>query len=219
MIAVRPPEYFPRPAYFALMAGVDRFIVADTFQYSRQSYQNRARLRTPQGVQWITIPLRGRQHGRPISAVEIEQRRDWMGRHRRAFEYNYRSTPFYEYYEPDLQALFRQEWTHLADLTCATVELLHHLLGLTTPLVRASVLDGAPDTLAGVWRGAGSPPLRAPEEAAPHDQRVVPDVDVFRYRTPPYRQNFPGFAPDVSVVDLLFNYGPEAPDILAAGEF
>lgn len=217
MFAVRPPEYFPRPAWFALMASVDTFVVADTFQYSRQSYQNRARLRTPDGVHWISIPLRGGQHGRPIAAVEIDPRRDWPGKHRRAFEYNYRSTPFFEYYEPDFVPLFRREWTHLAALTGATIRLLHRLLGLTTELVFASALPGVPATPAAVREALGGPGLLSPEDAAPYDRRSVPDVAVFRYRTPAYRQNFPGFEPDVSVVDLLFNYGPEATGILLSG--
>ncbi|QXD15529.1 WbqC family protein [Rhodocaloribacter litoris] len=217
MIAVRPPEYFPRLAYFALMDAAERFVLADTFQYSRQSYQNRARLRTPQGRQWVSIPLRGGQHGRPIRAVEIEPRRDWMGKHRRAFMYNYRSTPFFEYYEPDFESLFAGTWTHLADLTCATVALVARLLGIRTPLLRASGLAGAPDTLTKVLAATGADRLLVPEEAAAHDVPLAPSAQVLRYETPPYRQNFSGFEPDVSAVDLLFNYGPEALAVLRQG--
>ena len=70
MIAIRPPEYFPCLAYAALLLAVDCFVLADTFQYSRQSFQNRTKVRNPQGWQWVSIPLKGGQHGRPICQVE-----------------------------------------------------------------------------------------------------------------------------------------------------
>ncbi len=217
MIAVRPPEYFPGLAFFALMDAADRFVLADTFQYSRQSFQNRARLRTPQGRQWVSIPLVGRQHGRPVREVVIEQRRDWLGKHARAFSYNYRSTPFFEYYEPYFEPIFSRTWTRLSDLTCATVALLHRLLGLTTTLVRASALPGAPDTLPAVLAAVGEDALLAPESAAAHDAPLAPALRVMRYETPAYRQNFGGFVPGLSAVDVLFNYGPEARSIIRQG--
>ena len=110
MLAVRPPEYWPRLSYFALMDRVERFVLADTFQYSRQSFQNRAKLRTPQGWQWISVPLRGGQHGRPVCDVAIEGVPYCMGKHWRAFTFNYHATPFFAYYEDAFRPLFDAEW-------------------------------------------------------------------------------------------------------------
>ena len=106
-VVIRPPDYWPGIAYMALIDRADRVVLADTFQYSRQSFQNRARLRTPQGWQWISIPLRGRQHGTPIREVMIWQRPAWLRKHLKALVYNYRGTPFFTYYEPALTDLFQ----------------------------------------------------------------------------------------------------------------
>lgn len=217
MIAVRPPEYWPRLEYFALMDRVDRFVLADTFQYSRQSFQNRAKLRTPQGWQWISVPLRGGQHGRPVRDVIVEGEAYWMRRHWRSLIFNYHATPFFAFYEDALRPLFDVEWSCLADLTCATVEVLHRLLGLSTPLVRASVLPGAPATLPAVLAQTGDADLLAPAVAAGHDAALVPGLQVFRYAHPVYSQSFAGFEAGMSVLDLLFNYGPEARAVLRQG--
>ena len=217
MIAVRPPEYFPRLRYMALMQAADCFVLADTFQYSRQSFQNRGKLRNPQGWQWITVPLQSGQRGRSINDIEINTSGRWIEKHWRAFQYNYRSTPYFEYFEPDVEPFFETEWTTLGPLTCASVELVHELMGLSTTLVRASALDGAPDTLEGVLAAMERDDLLTPEAAAPHDREGVPGAEVFRFETPEYRQNFDGFEPGMSAVDVLFNYGPEARALLAQG--
>lgn len=217
MIAVRPPDYLPQLAYVALMDAVDVFVLADTFQYSRQSFQNRARLRTPQGWQWLSVPLRGGQHGMPICDVAVEGPDYWTRKHWRSFEYNYRTTPFFEFFESDLRPLYDRRWTHLGELTCAGVAVLHRLFGLSCRLVRASELPGRPDTLPAVTAALEATELLVPAAAAAHDRRLVAPLHVMHFETPVYRQNFEGFEPDLSALDLLFNYGPEARTLLRQG--
>ena len=219
IVAVRPPEYFPRLAYLALMQQAERFVLADTFQYSRQSFQNRARLRTPprprRSWQWISVPIKGGQHGRPICEVEVDVRAGWQRSHWRAFRYNYQTAPFFDHYEADFRALFEQPWTSLGALTCASTELLHRLFGLPARLVRASTLPAAPREL-GALVGYGNVLLTS-EASAEHDRAHVPTARVLHYRDPVYHQNFDGFEPGLSAVDLLFNYGPGAPELLQRG--
>ena len=216
-VAVRPPEYLPGLAYMALAAAVDTFVLADTFQYSNKSFQNRAKLRSPQGWHWISVPLHGKQHGRPIREVEIENKRKWTRSHRRSFEYNYRSTPYFEYYEERFVPLFEKQWKRLGALTCASVELLHGLLELDSRLVRASALAGEPTSVPAVLdalEASGQAMLLAPPSAADHDADLVQEAGAFRYEAPSYHQNFAGFEPGMSTADMLFNYGPDTAAML-----
>lgn len=215
MIAIRPPAYFPPLPYMALVQHVDYFVLADTMRYRRQTFQNRARLRNPQGWQWVTVPLRAHQHGRAIQAVAVNDDDPWKGKHWRAFQYNYRSTPYFEYFEPQVQPFFERTWTTLGALTCASVELLHEMMGLSTTLVRASALDGAPDTVEALWQAAGQRPLVVPADRQEAEADGPRGMHRFRFEPPTYHQNFDGFEPGMSAVDLLFNYGPEARSILA----
>ena len=217
MIAVRPPEYFPRLEYVALMLAVDRFILADTFQYSRQSFQNRTKVRNPQGWQWVSVPLKGGQHGRPQCAVRIRQVEAWQKRHWKAFEYNSRPTPFFDAYEDAFAPLFTRPWTHLADLTCATVVLIHDLLGLPCTVLRASALPEAPADLKQVLDRVEQASLLAPAASAAYDARVIGPLQVLHFEHPRYRQVFGGFEPGMTAFDVLFNYGPEAASIIRSG--
>lgn len=210
LVAVRPPEYWPSLTHFALADVADEVVLADTLQYSRQSFQNRARVRTPQGWQWISVPLKGGQHGKPICKVAVRNSVAWAGKHWRALHYNYRTSPFFEFYEPQLRPLFELRWNVLGDLTCATVEVLAELLGISTPLVRASALHGRPDTVPRILEVLGSDALLSAADAAEIDRQFTMSLRVLRLELPRYRQNFDGFEPDMSSLDLLFNYGPEA---------
>jgi hypothetical protein len=227
MIAVRPPEYFPRLATVALMLRVDHFVIADTFQYSRQSFQNRSKLRNPDGWQWISIPLFGSPSGLLIQTVDVARKDRWRQQHWRAFMYNYRSTMYFEYYEDTFRPFFDVDWDLLANCTTRSMELTKEMLELDVTLRRASDLPGAPrtvdaitDALAEVRDDLEEPDaktLLVPPDAAPHDAGATGETRVLHYDHPTYRQNFEGFEPGMSAMDVMFNYGPEATRIIDQG--
>lgn len=214
MIAIRPPEYFPRLATLALMMEADTFVLADTFQYSRQSYQNRTKMRNPEGWQWVSVPLKGGQHGLAVSDVQIRHVEGWKKKHWRAFNYNYRATPFFEFYEPEIRTLFGQGWQCLADLTCATMLLTHRFFDLDSTVLRVSDLSGQPDELASVFAQLGGDILIAPPESAPVDATQIARVETLVFEHPEYRQAFDGFEAGMMALDLLFSYGPQARTML-----
>jgi hypothetical protein len=214
MIAIRPPEYYPRLETVALMMVADTFVLADTFQYSRQSFQNRTKMRNPEGWQWVSVPLKGGQHGLPACDVHLRHVEGWKKKHWRAFTYNYRATPFFEFYEPTLRALFDQNWHHLADLTCATMLLTHRLFDLDTTILRASEMPGQPDDLATVFKLLDGDALIAPSESASVDAEQVDPVETLAFEHPRYRQAFDGFEAGMMALDLLFSYGPQARSII-----
>jgi len=212
MIAVRPPEYFPRIGYLGLLLHVDHFVIADTFQYSRQSFQNRSKLRNPEGWQWVSIPLFGSPRDGAIQDVDIDTNARWQEKHWRSFMYNYRSTLYFEYYEETFRPFFDETWTHLGPASSRSVELMVEMLDLDVTLTRASELEGAPDTVEDVVRtlGMDDETLLVPPAAASVDAEAAPSVRVLDVDVPEYRQNFEGFEPGMSAMDLLFNYGPDA---------
>lgn len=215
----------------ALMQRADRFVLADTFEHSRRSRQNRARLRTPQGAQWITVPLKRGQSHRSIAEVEIDNRsRDqstdgahWRSRHRRAMQCDYRSTPYFAHFEPALEDFFGKAWRHLGPCACASTRLLVEWAGIEHDLTRASALPGTPATLPAILEalGAEQATVLVPPASAAHDAALLEGtghaVRFFAFDAPRYRQAFEGFEPEMSFADLLFGYGPEARAMLAEG--
>ena len=203
MYAIRPPEYFPGLPFWALMLRCDRFLLAESFQYSRQTFQNRARIRNPTGWQWLTVPLKGRQHGRAIRDVEIDNTVPWRGKHFRALTFNYRSTPYFEFYEERFAGLYEQDWPRLGPLTVASIRLVARLMSLDAPEVLPE-------------RDEKAEPPPASELLLESDP---PDLQGarLRFNEPEYHQNFEGFEPGMSILDLLFNHGPDAKSLIEGG--
>jgi hypothetical protein len=140
----RPPEYFPTLPFWAEFLSEDEFAVSDGFQYSRQSLQNRTRLRTPDGWQWITIPVKGGQHGRAIREMEIDNSVPWMGKHLRALQYNYRTSPYFEAFEDRFKSFFDREWLMLGDVAIESIRLACELLQIDPPTVKEQAEGGEP---------------------------------------------------------------------------
>lgn len=217
VISVQPPEYFPRLQYMALLQRVDHFILADTFPYRRQSFQNRSKLRSPQGWHWISVPIFGNRDGAPIRDVQINPEGRWREKHWRSFFYNYRSTMYFEFFESSFRPFFERSWERLSPCTCRSVELLAELFGLRTSITRASNLDGAPASMASVLQVTNAETIALPEKMASSTTLPEEVVQPFAYEHPTYHQNFEGFEAGMSAADLVFNYGREAQRILAQG--
>ena len=211
-IAICPPEYFPGLAFSALMQAVDIFVLADTFQYSRQSYQNRTRIRSAQSWQWVSVPLKGGQHGRPQCKTRVRQESGWRKRHWKAFLFNYSATPFFEYFAPQLKALYDAEWTTLSQLTCRTAQLTHQWLSLEGSMLMASEMPGRPSTVSDVLDALPQGILIRAQGVPQPEARLE-----LSYEHPQYRQAFDGFHAPMCALDLLFNYGPDSPSILQSG--
>lgn len=217
MTAVRPPDYFPRLPYAALLLHADRFVLADTFPFSRQGGHNRARVRTSQGAQWVTVPRR--HAGRPLALRDVAlAAEDWPRRHLAALRSAYGMAPFYEHVAPGLARLLARPYGSLADLACATVEWTAEWLRAPIDVVRASALPGRPDRLADALRlSGGGPLLTLPESAETDRAQVEGPVRVLSFREGERRQAFSGFVAGLSVLDLVFNYGPASADVLREG--
>lgn len=214
MTAVRPPEYFPRLAYCALMLAAERFVVADTFPFSRQSWHNRTKIRTSdaQGWQWLTVRRRHSSPNRGLNVLELDDAGSWVRSHQRAIRINYSMAPFYDTLSDELDALLSQPYPTLGALTVATVKWVHEKIGGPSELIVASELPGAPDTLEGVRKALDcfDTLITLPESAA-RDALSLPDikVKVFRFEEQPYTQNFPGFVSGLSALDMLLNHGAQ----------
>ena len=166
------------------------------------------------------MPTRSGTRDGPIRAAEPAGDR-WAAQHRRAIATNYQTAPYYDHYAPALLDLLNEAWPTLGALTAATVRWTHRMLRAPSDLVLASALPDAPDDLTAVLRRVGPDRLATLPESAETDRQAAGSVgvrvDVLRHVERPRRQNFPGFEPGLSALDLLMNYGPEAAGTLMAG--
>jgi hypothetical protein len=215
--AIVQPSYIPWRGYFDLMSRVDLFVFYDDVQYDRRGWRNRNRIKTPQGTQWLTIPVhaRGAQvESIPISAIETADT-DWPREHLAALTRSYERAPFFEELRPWLERVYAQPPRLLADFTIALTLDIARILGITTRTLRASSLDvsGAKtERLLQVLRAVGATRyLSGPSARAYLDVELLESagigVEWMTYDDPEYPQLYPPFDPHVTVLDLLFMTG------------
>jgi hypothetical protein len=228
-IAIAQPTYLPWLGYFDLLDQVDKFVLLDTVQFEKQSWQQRNRIKTPTGLLWLTVPVifRGRL-GQRIVDVEIREADFWRD-HLRAVELNYRRAPFFDEHYPALSELLRRASSglRLAELTITLFLWLAKTLGIKTPVARSSELavDGKrTNLLAEICNLSGATTYVSPLGSADYLLNELPILSgrgvnaVFQhYEHPAYRQLFPPFHAHASVLDLLFNEGENALAIIRSG--
>lgn len=226
IVGIHQPHYLPWLRYLEKIARSDVFIVLDDVQYEKNGFQNRNKIKTAQGWTYLTVPVQ-RPTQRPIAEIEIDNRTDWREKHRRAIEQSYRKAPFFAEYWPDLAAVYDREWTHLAALNRAMLELYLRQLGITSRIAYSSELTVAGESserIANLCRAVEGDTYLSGEHAvhAYLDASVLEQAGVGlafqRWEAPTYRQLYPaaGFIPDLAIVDLLFNMGPESQELLLA---
>jgi hypothetical protein len=228
-VAISQPTYLPWLGYLDLIDQVDRFVVLDNVQFEKQSWQQRNRIKTAAGLQWLTVPVEFR--GRLSQQIrEVQIRESSFGKdHLRAVELAYRRAPFFEEYYPALAAQLHavRAGLLLMDLNLELLRWLLKIIGITTPLCRASeipVEGKRTELLAAICRNLGAETyLSAPGGAVYllNEIGIMSEagIDVLfqNYVHPEYQQRFPPFVPYASVLDLLFNEGPGSLEILRSG--
>ncbi len=227
-VAICQPTYLPWSGYFDLMDQVDVFILLDDVQFEKRSWQQRNRIKTPVGLQWLTVPVitRGRQE-QLIRGVEIETAH-FSRDHCRAIELNYRRAPFFEHYFDELSSrLSPQDGMLLADLNVRLIEWFMKKLGIETRLVVSSGLRQSgkrTELLANLCESQGANLYISPLGSSVYllkekDALLAKGIDVVfqHYEHPEYRQQFPPFLPYASVLDLILNEGDRSLEILRTG--
>ncbi len=227
-LAISQPAYLPWLGYFDLIDQVDAFVLLDTVQFEKQSWQHRNRIKTPTGLQWLTIPVAFRGHfGQKI--VEVEIRDPGFARtHLRGVELNYRRAPFFEMYFPEFsKILLSDSGSRLSVFTQKLVEWFCRTLGISTRICRSSGLEAGgkrSELLVSICRSVGADFYVSPLGSAIYLMDEIKlfseagiDVGFQHYDHPVYQQMFPPFVTHASVLDLIFNEGPNSLAILRRG--
>jgi len=228
-IAIAQPTFLPWAGWFDLADQVDALILLDDVAFSKQSWQQRNRIRTPEGLSFLTVPVRtAGKLGQQICDTEIAGNQ-FIQKTLRTVAQNYRRAEYFDrYYPPFCDVLARSAETgRLCDLNCGLIEWLATQLGVAVPSVKASQLGVGGkrgDHVAMICEYFGSRRYLSPagaedylmEDRAEFELRSIA-VDLQVYEHPVYRQCFAPFEPHACVLDLLMNEGDRAGSILRSG--
>ena len=226
VVAIHQPQYLPWLGYFDKVDSCDVFCLLDTVQYKKNEFQNRNRIKTADGWQWLTVPVTYHFPQR-INEVGVNQTVDWQRKHLEALKTNYSKAPFFDTYYASFQAFYQKSYEMVVEVNVASIELLMELLGLKGKLVLGSSLPVETEDptlrlveickiLGGEFYLSGIDGAKYMDVDMFQDHRV--EVIFQNFKHPQYPQCYGPFEPNMSVVDLLFNCGPESLAIVREAE-
>lgn len=222
IVAIHQPQYLPWLGYFNKINQADIFCFLDNVQYKKNEWQNRNRIKTVRGWQWLTVPVHYR-FGQKISEVTINARVNWRRKHFQAIRTNYAKAPFFNQYIDFFEEIYQQEWQSLCDLNIHLIQGICGRIGIPAErIIRASALDPCEDPtgrLIDICRRLGADTYLAGSGGAGYmdlDQFAENGINVLFQNVahPVYPQRFGGFTANLSVVDLLMNCGPESRTVI-----
>jgi len=220
--AVIQSNYIPWRGYFDIIHDADVFVFYDDVQYTVNDWRNRNRVKTPNGVSWLTIPI-GNQNERRICDVEIRDRA-WARKHWMTIEQSYRRAPGFARYGEFFRGIYSQAWESLSVLNQTLIRTIAtELLDIRTEMRDSREFDlhgTRGDRLLTLLQQVGATDY----VSGPAAKHYI-DVDTFAragvrlhwkdYSSyPEYPQLHGPFMPDLSVVDLLMNCGDRAKDYI-----
>lgn len=219
-VAILQSNYIPWKGYFDLIAAVDEFILFDDVQYTRRDWRNRNRIKTQDGVKWLTIPVEAK--GKYLQTIRETRISDpsWARKHWSALSHSYARTPYFHEYADRLEPLYLDAPPEsLSEVNAAFIQTICAALSIETAITssdRYQLIDGKTERLVGLCKQAGAthylsgPAARdyiAPELFEEADVELE-YMDYSGY--PEYSQPYPPFDHYVTVLDLLFCTGPDA---------
>jgi hypothetical protein len=221
MIAIRQPGYFPYTGFFKKIQACDEFVIFDDAQYAIRSWDNRNLIKTNQGSEWITVPVKN-PFKKKISEVEINNNIDWKRKNKNAIKANYGKSKFFNDYWPELEAIIEQKWEKLSELNIELINHFRKILDIKTPIFLSSETD---------TDGKSSEKLlniclkqKADVYLSGINGKAYLDTKIFdnhkikvifeNFIHPKYTQINGEFLENMSIIDLIFNEGDNAKEIL-----
>ncbi|QLF71684.1 WbqC family protein (plasmid) [Peteryoungia desertarenae] len=220
-VAILQSNYIPWKGYFDLIAAVDEFILFDDMQYTRRDWRNRNQIKTPQGIQWLTVPVlvKGKYHQK-IKETEIDGT-SWASAHWKSLAQNYRRARHFLEIASWLEPLYlEQEFTHISQLNRYFIEAICSYLSIKTSITSSSeytLAEGKTERLAHLCvQAGGTRYISGPAAKGYIDEKIFSDLGIeltwFDYAGySAYPQLWGEFAHGVTVLDLLFNCGKDSP--------
>ncbi len=225
--AIMQPTYLPWIGYFSMIDRADIFVFLDSVQFNKRSWQQRNRIKGPNGEIMLTVPVltKGRRD-QLIKDVKINYGEKWAEKHLGTIKQNYMKAPFFYDYFSKLETILSSNIESLADMNISIIRMLMSEFGITTETIGSSSLEPSgskADLLADVCKKTGAdvylsaPGSREYIEQSNSFEREGIELIYHNYEQPEYDQLYGDFLPYMGAVDLLFNAGTESETIIRKG--
>jgi len=227
ILGIHQLHYLPWLRYFHKIALCDTFVILDNIQFNKNGWQNRNKIKTSKGWAYLTVPV-FQKCEQNLSEVRIDNHQSWQRKHWGSLSGFYAKAPYFKEHADFLRKIYETPWEKLNDLNYEMLFYFLKVLGIKTKIIRGSDLKlqgEATERLVGICKDLGAKTYLTGAYAA----EVYLENALFEkegiglsfqhFECPQYPQLYPeaGFIPELSIVDLLFNCGPQSLEILMKG--
>jgi hypothetical protein len=218
-IAILQSNYIPWKGYFDLINMVDEFILYDDMQYTKNDWRNRNKIQTKQGVQWLTIPVSQESLEQKIIDTKVTDKK-WNVKHWRTLSQCYAKAPYFKEYKAVFEDFFLScDEVYLSKINFELINIINHILGIKTTIRLSSefdMIEGQTAKLLDICKQTGANTyLSGPAAKGYFDEdlarRMGINVEWMDYSDySEYKQLHQPFVHGVTILDLIFNEGPNA---------
>ncbi|UCG77524.1 MAG: WbqC family protein [Nitrospirota bacterium] len=225
-IAIIQPGYLPWLGYFEQIIRSDVFVYLDDVQFTKSDWRNRNRIKTKDGVQWLTVPVVS-DFGKHINQTVIADRSKWQRKHLQALRTWYNKARYFEDYFDEVGALISKQWKYISDLDIGLTDWIIDKLSLDVKVHISSDLQvkevDKQLRIIEICNRLGCDHFYEGKKGMDYIDTSLFDrngitVEFQDYAHPVYDQLWAkeqGFISHLSVIDLLLNHGKESADIIA----
>lgn len=221
-LMILQPLFLPWVGMFNMMYQSDLFVILDNAQFSRQSWQQRNRIKTQTGVRWLTVPVK-HNFGEKIMNVEVDYSTNWREKHLGLIYQSYKTAPFFSEVYDLLQKAYAKKPALLCQFNVSLLNDLRGYLGIGTPLVLASEVPienrGGKDHVLDLCKYFGTKSyLNGPAGKTLYSLEEFKQAGInlifHEYRHPIYPQPQGEFVSHLSIIDVLFNCGLQGIELI-----
>jgi hypothetical protein len=223
IVTIHQPDHLGYLGFYHKIMNADKYVVLDSVQFAKREFIHRNRIRSASGPLWLSVPVltKGRYYQK-IQDVEINQTQSWQKEHWGRIYHTYCKAPHFDTYAPEFQTIYTTSWEKLVDLNLRLIRTAFDLLGMHVDMCLASELDvegKATELLINITQAVGGDTyLSGPGGKNYMDESLFEERGVHvkynQFEHPVYEQLHEPFLPYMAVIDLLFNCGPCALDVL-----
>lgn len=212
IVTIHQPDFFPWLGFFDRWKQSDLYIVLDDVQFLRRGWHHRDKIKTVEGVQWLTVPvIKKHRYTQQIREVMLDSTQDWRRKHLRMIRMVYGQSPNFDDIYPWLEHIYQQEHESLLDLNMTLLKACASLLEITTPFQYASTFhihaSGTQRLVELVKAVQGNIYLTGNGSRAYLDETAFQKEQITvrwqEFKHPIYPQLYGDFQPGLSVLDFL----------------
>jgi len=223
IVTIHQPMYLPYPGIFNKMKTADIFVFFDDAEYSSGYYYNRNRIKGPNGEIMLTVPVM-KKKGIKLNEIEIAQNIHWQEKHLKSLISCYEKSEHFKDYQGFFEEIYSKKWSKLHDLNMKTTLYLMENLDIDVPFYFSSKLLKEGNLLGTKRLVEICKSLDAKTYLSGISGRDYLEIELFKensiiveyqnHTTKEYKQLYPPFISNLSIIDLLFNMGEKAADFI-----